>query len=63
MSAVATVTFAENSPKDSFNKSTLENLSEKDLEFFSIDKIPEGKPSVLIENFNLKSLHLKKGHK
>ena len=34
MSAVATVTFAENSPKDSFNKSTLENLSEKDLEFF-----------------------------
>ena len=31
VSAAATVIFAENSPKDSFNKGKLENLSETDL--------------------------------
>ena len=55
MSADARVTFAENSPKDSFNKAELENLSEIDLEIFAIDKIPEGTPSALIENLNAKS--------
>ena len=38
VSADATVIFAENSPKDSFNKAKLENLSETDLEIFAIDK-------------------------
>ena len=38
MLADATVIFAENSPKDSFNKAKLENLSETDLEIFAIDK-------------------------
>ena len=38
VSADATVIFAENSPKDSFNKAKLENLSEKDLEILAIDK-------------------------
>ena len=72
MSADATVIFAENSPKDSFNKAKPENLSETDLKIFAIDKIPEGAPSALIENLNAKSqssstgdlarcLHLKKG--
>ena len=55
MLADATVIFAENSPKDSFNKAKLENLSETDLEIFAIDKIPEGTPSALIENLNAKS--------
>ena len=69
--ADATVIFAENSPKDSFSKAKLENLSEADLEIFAIDKIPEGTPSKLIESLNAKSqsstsglahcLHLKKG--
>ena len=67
----ATVIFAENSPKDSFNKAKLKNLSETYLEIFAIDKIPEGRPSALIENLNAKSqsstnglahcLHWKKG--
>ena len=71
MSADATVIFTEKSPKDSFNKAKLKNLSETDLKIFAIDKIPEGTPSALIENLNAKSqsctgglvhcLHLKKG--
>ena len=71
VSADALVTFAENSPKDSFNKAKLENLSEKNLLIFAIDKIPEGTPSALVENLNAKSksstgglthcLHLKEG--
>ena len=55
MSAVATVIPADNSLKDSFNQAKLENLSETDLEIFTIDKIPEGTPSALIENLNAKS--------
>ena len=55
VSADATVIFAENSPKDSFNKAKLENLSETDLEIFATDKIPERTPSALIENLNAKS--------
>ena len=68
--ADATAIFAENSPKDSFNKAELENLSETDLKIFDIDKIPERTPSAIIENLSAKSqsstdglahcLHLKK---
>ena len=68
--ADSTVIFAENSLKYSFNIAKLENLSETDLEIFAIDKIPEGTPSALIDNLNVKSqsstrglthcLHLKK---
>ena len=71
MSADATAIFAENSPKDPFNKAKLKNLSETDLEIFATDKILEGTPSALVENLNAKSqsstgglahcLHLKKG--
>ena len=39
----------------------LRTYQRKIQNFFSINKILEGKPSVLIENFNLKRLHLKKG--
>ena len=42
VSADATVIFAENSPKDYFNKAKLENFSETDLEIVAIDKIQEG---------------------
>ena len=52
VSADATVIFTEKSPKDSFNKAKLKNLSETDLKIFAIDKIPEGTPSALIENLN-----------
>ena len=55
VSVDATLIFVENSPKDSFNKAKLENLSETDLEIFAIDKITEGTPSALIENLNAKS--------
>ena len=54
MSADSTVIFAENSPKDPFNKDKLDNLSETDLEIFAIDKIPEGTLSTLVENLNAK---------
>ena len=55
VSADSTVIFAENSPKDSFKKAKVEDLSETDLEIFAIDKIPEGAPSAIIENLNAKS--------
>ena len=55
MLAHATVIFADNSLKDYFNKAKLENLSKTNLETFAIDKIPEGTPSALIENFIAKS--------
>ena len=55
VSADATVMFAENSPKYSFNKAKLENSSEIDLEIFAIYKILEGTPSALNENLNAKS--------
>ena len=55
VSADATAIFAENIPKDFFNKAKLENLSETDLAMFAIDKIPKIIPSALIENRNAKS--------
>ena len=71
ISADVTTVFAENSSKDSFNQAKLKNLSETDLEIFTIDKILEGTPLALIENLNVESqsstgglayfLHLKKG--
>ena len=55
VSADASEIFSENSPKYSFNKSELENLSETDLEIFAMDKIPERSPSALTKNLNAKS--------
>ena len=55
VSADTSVIFAENSPKYSFNKAKLENLSKAHLLIFAIDKVSEGTPSALIENLNAKS--------
>ena len=64
----APVIFAKNSPKDSYNRSKLDSLSEVDIEIYAIDEVPQ---ETLIENLHTKSqnstgglaycLHLKKG--
>ena len=64
----APVIFAKYSPKDSYNRSKLDSLSEVDIEIYAIDEVPQ---ETLIENLHTKSqsstgglaycLHLKKG--
>ena len=51
----ATVIFAENSPKDSHNRSKLDSLSEVDIEKYAIHKVALGTPATLIENLHKKS--------
>ena len=51
----ATVIFAKNSPKDSYNCSKLDILSVVDIEIYATDNVPQGTPAKLIENLHTKS--------
>ena len=51
----ATVIFSENSPKNSYNRSKLDSLSEVDIEIYATDEVPQGTPATLIENLHTKN--------
>ena len=44
-----------NSPKNSYNRSKLDSLSEVDIEIYATDEVPQGTPATLIENLHTKN--------